>query len=200
MKKVFVSFAFSICLFSCGNHSSSEEPAPPDSSGKGATAGPGRAMTAPTTIFLPTLLLSKDDFNALRAQNAAHVLVFQFHYTAAATGMAAPDLVAYAMKLNHKKISDLFKVLVPFGTSGESMFGRETIYGDNQIDIKDVTDFIDAATGSHDGNGVYENILFTPRYDATNKHIFFELSLTGTAGGAAVAPRQTNPSPPATAS
>lgn len=201
MKKIFSLFLVFASLVSCQTKTNSNTLLSDSTVKQDKSAVPdSAAMAAPPMIFLPTLLLSKTDFDYLKAP-PAHVLVFQNRYAATATGASAPNMVAYAMKQNHAQFNDNFRLLTPFSNTTEPMYGRETIFGDNQILIKELNDLIDEVTGSNGGRGMFSNFLFTPKYNATNKHIYYEITITG-AAGATVVPgaRFTNPSPPATAS
>jgi hypothetical protein len=198
MKKYFAFFFFCAYCISCGQKGGGN-----DTSGKNAAVDTSTSSTTPKALappqvpLLSTLLLSKADFDILKAP-PSQVLVFQFHFKATATAGNSPDLVVFPMKNSHVKITDTYKTLTPFSNSTVQIYGMETIYGDNQILIKDLNDLIDEVTGSHGGTGHFSSFLFTPMYDSTNKHIYFGITVVG-AAALTTGMKTTNPSPPATA-
>ena len=73
--------------------------------------------------------------------------------------------------------------------------GNPIFLGDQQISKEKIIQLIDITTG---GTGNYTHILFTPRVNAANRHVFYVLTALG-AAQAPAGPTETQPSPPANA-
>ncbi len=98
------------------------------------------------------------------------------------------------MKSKNDSISTVFKILTPVGSSGEPLYGREQILGDQQIRIREIKCLLDEVLG--EGEREYDYLLFTPKYDPRNKHIIYTITVVGGKQFLTTRSRVTNPSPP----
>jgi hypothetical protein len=126
----------------------------------------------PSSSFFNSLKLLRADYNTLRRirYNKNNKLVFQFYYPQTYTG-GSPQLVGYAMKSKNDSISTVFKILTPVGSSGEPLYGREQILGDQQIRFGVINSLLEKVLGKGDPEYDYlflhqstiqrTNILFT---------------------------------------
>ncbi|RYZ62866.1 MAG: hypothetical protein EOO14_01000 [Chitinophagaceae bacterium] len=143
------------------------------------------------------LSLVKQDFDFLKDKPSCHTLVFQFHYTGSGNG--SPMLRAYAMKMNHKKISDnAFTNLQPDPLAGPPINLPDVrIQGDLQVTTRQMLDILDA---SNDPASAYDYFLFTPMMQSGTQYVIYEIEVVPTTKQVLAPQRiRADPSPPATA-
>ncbi len=145
------------------------------------------------------LSLTKQDFDFLKDKPSCHTLVFQFCYTSG-SGSNSPLLRAYAMKMNHKKISDdSFKDLKPDPLARPPInLPDARIQGDLQVTTRQMLDILDASNAPA---SAYDYFLFTPMMQDGTHYVIYEIEVVPTTKPVLVPQRiRADPSPPATAS
>ncbi len=145
----------------------------------------------------PQLKLSKGKYDSLLGKNffgKKHVLVFQFTYI---PGHSFPTLTVYVMKRKHRKtFSDGVTLDYYNPTSTTKPNNTDSlITGDLQIKIKKITQLKKVSNpGNPEG---YQYLIFTPKYDASNLHVYYDVSVSPSANKDISATTRTlNPSPP----
>ncbi|MEO6220556.1 MAG: hypothetical protein ABIO81_09020 [Ginsengibacter sp.] len=151
-------------------------------------------------IAYTKLKLTKAQYNTLTNDGEVfrkrNVLVFQFTYKTNADDY--PTLRAYAMEFKHQEIPGSTPVILDyFNTTGSADLSTpyEQVTGDLQILYGELERL---KRDSNPGNKEqYDYFLFTPKFDATNLHVYFEVSVVpSTNPDLLVITKSLKPSPP----
>ncbi len=134
-----------------------------------------------------------NDRDTIRRKN---VLVFQFTYPLQSSNY--PILKAYEMQNKHQHIPDTEPVNLIYAdaTPGADLSQHgEQVTGDLQIKYSDIEKL--KKDSNPDNEEKYDYLLFTPKFNSTNYHIYFEVSVVPHTNMDLTVPTSINPSPPA---
>lgn len=130
-------------------------------------------------MIYTNLILSKAKYDDLTNDGVIrrkNVIVFQFTYLLQSSNY--PTLKAYAMKFKHQDIPDAMPVNLDYAitppTTDLAESGEQVI-GDLQIEYGDIEQLKKDSNPGHKEN--YDFLLFTPKFDTTNHHIYFDVSV-----------------------
>lgn len=164
------------------------------------------------TLNYTKLILTREKYNILVASLAKHDpekdgekkdkpgknggIIFQFTY--ASIIYPYPTLKAYPMMANGQNIlfgNPLDLDYFDTKPAPDLTVCEEQVTGDLQIKILDI-EFLKKESNPGDGEK-YEYFIFTPKYDVTNKHVYYEVSVYPSTNPDLIPKSKTiNPSPP----
>lgn len=122
-----------------------------------------------------------------------NVLVFQFTFENDTD--PGPKLTAYAMEKKHQKVPGSIPVNLEFLDPTTSIVqSGQQITGDLQIEFTEMEDLRRRSNPSNPN--IYDRFVFEPKFNASDKHIFFEVSVEPHEVGLAVIKKSIKPSPP----
>lgn len=152
------------------------------------------------SVQLSTLNLTKDQFNRLASIKEARKIILQFSFSR--SKIVNPILVAYSSANGRKRILNAGNPETLTKNQDSGILLPPFILGDQEVKIKKLRDFIEAAI-KKDADFADYRIVFSPVRDETFKdHIKFKISIITIRNSLGGPPKQltleftTNPSPP----
>jgi hypothetical protein len=154
----------------------------------------GTVKTLTISGNLYNLKIMKDSVDNLLATSTMKKLIFQFFID---KDSLSPTLVAFPAKNKNDFLptpaSPNSKKLVI--ENSELVFPNQFYFGDQQVLASAIATLIDDNTAH---TGKYDFLRFTPKYNAGNKHLYYEISVVPTVA-VERSTLPTQPSPPANA-
>lgn len=125
--------------------------------------------------YLYRLRLTTDQYDELKTYNG-NQLTLQFYYPEEKKS-TSPTLSAYAMKAIDSPTGKPPMILSYDSPTKEPLKGRAQVLSDQHILNTALDDLLTQPPGGYIGKKLY--FLFTPKFDPTNPHYYFEVSLEG---------------------
>lgn len=142
--------------------------------------------------FLYNLKLTTEQYDQLKKYNGDQ-LTLQFFYPENKKA-SPPSLYAYAMKAIDTPTGKPPQIMTFGAVSTEPFTGRAQVLSDQHILNADMNDLLTEVEGGYAGKKLY--FLFTPKFDSSNPHIYFEVKLEGSKEQKFTTIKKTNPCPP----
>jgi hypothetical protein len=141
--------------------------------------------------YLYRLKMTTEQYDQLKSYNG-NQLTLQFYYPEDKKSKS-PTLSAYAMKAIDSPTGKPPMILAYDSVTKEPLKGRAQVLSDQHILNAALDDLLTQPTGGYAGKNLY--FLFTPKFDPSNPHYRFEVSLEG-GEQKFIRTARTNPCPP----
>ena len=185
-------------ILSCNSNADKDTATGTPKTDSSVTAKKDSMVAQPPATFFYNLKLTKASFDILDSYKGTQ-LVFQFYYNAS-TANPSPILAAFAMKAKHESINpadpNKFQKLLEYDTpSTVPLTGTDQYLGDLQ---GSTVEFKQLKKDCNVDPEKYDYFLFTPMYNATDKHISYVVSVVPTTKPIVFVKQNLslNPSPP----